>query len=244
MLCNVLEKYYSWPGFSLRLGSILQYRNSKSPLSLCPGILASSYLVRQSGEEQLLDVIYSRRGYILGISDVFINYFAELLENPGRSGTAGFDQHRYMTAAKECLQLCLCSHHSFSMGAMESTLRDKTLRRYKPFAWRTRLGFHSRIQKGLNYVQVKLFNRWSIQDPSSLPKNSLQFEFYLYLSYQWALDLFPFLLAKSATSLELAKALHCPTFAMMAQRFPRRMRLVKEAIGRYLLRVEPVEGNP
>jgi len=241
-----MEKYYSCPGFSLRLGCIVRYRNARKPSALFPRILASAYLVHQPGEGQILDGIYSRHGF-LSYNKEFFPYLAELLENSGRSGTVSFDQQRYATAARECLQLCLHNHPSFSMGATERTLRDKTLRRHKPSAWITRLGVHSRIQKSRNYIKVrqgKSFKRSFIREhPSSLPKNSPKYEHCRSLSYQWALDLLRFFLAKSAISLELAKALRCRTFAMMAQRFPRRMRFAKEAIERYLLRVESVEGN-
>ena len=247
MLCGILPKNYSSPGFSLRLGSFLQFRNARKPFPLLDRILASSYLVRQPGEGHILDAIYSRHGFTSFIPE-FFTYFAELLENPGRSGTGSFDQQRYATAARECLQLYLYSHHIFSMGAAESTLHDKALRRHKPFAWVAQLEVHRRIRKGRNYVNVqqgkKFFNSWFIREyPFSLPKNSPEREHCQSLSYKWALDLLPFLLEKSAISLELAKALRCRTFAMPAQRFPRRMGLAKEAIARYLLRVESVEGN-
>ena len=247
MLCNILEKSYSCPGFPLVLGSILQYKNAKRPISLLPGIVASSHLVHQPGEGLILDVIYSRYGYVLDIP-VFFTYFAELLENPGRSGTGSFDPQRYATAAKECLQLSLYSHHKFLMGTMESTLRDKALRRHKPSAWIAQLGVHSRIRKGRNYVKVqqdkKIYILWLLREhPVSPPNNSPEHEYCQSMSYRWALDLLPFLLEKSAISLELAKELRCGTFAMMAQRFPRRMRLTKEAIARYLARVESVVGD-
>jgi hypothetical protein len=44
-------------------------------------------------------------------------------------------------------------------------------------------------------------------------------------------------------SLELANVLHCCTFTTMGQKFPQRMRLAKEAISRYLLRVESASVN-
>jgi hypothetical protein len=59
------------------------------------------------------------------------------------------------------------------MGATESALRDKALRRHKPSAWIARLGVHSRIRKGRNYVQVrqgKFFkNRFILWKNTSLP---------------------------------------------------------------------------
>jgi len=235
MLCDILEKNYSRPGFSLRLGSFLQYRNARKPFPLLHRILAS-YIFRQPGEGHSLDIIHSRYGFFPGTAPFFA-YFADLLENPRRSGTGSFDQQRYATAAKECLQLYLHSHHSFSMGATESALRDKALRRYKPSAWRARLGVHSRIRKGRNYMKVqqgKKFSERFFMQGSSPRINSPTHEQFRSMAYQWALDLLPFLLQRSAISLELTKALHCHTFAMMAQIFPRRMRLAKEAIARYL----------
>jgi hypothetical protein len=249
ILCNILEKYYPCPGFSLHLGGILQYRNTRKPFALLPGILAS-YLVHQPVKGQLLDVIYSCYGFMSFTPHTpeLFTYFAELLENPERSGTCSFDRQRYTTAAKECLQLYLSSDHSFSMGAMESALCDKALRRHKPSAWIARLGVHSRIRNGRNYVNVqqgKSSKRWFIREqPSSLPKNSPEREYCQSMLYQWALDLLRFLLENSAISLELAKALRCYNFPVLAQRFPRRMRLAKEAIAKYLLRVESAEGNP
>jgi len=250
ILCNYLEKYYSCPGFCLRLGSIMRHRNAKELLCHFPriflGIFASSDLVHQPVEGQILDAIYSRYGLEPGTQDFFA-YFAELLEDPGRSGTGSFDQQRYATAAKECLQLYLYNHHSFSMQATESALRDKALRRHKPSAWIARLGVHSRIRKGRNYVEVrqgKFFKHRFIEEhPSSFPKKYPEREYCRFLSYQWALDLLPFLLEKSAISFELAKVLRCRTFAITAQRFPWRMRLTKEAIARYLARVESVVGD-
>ena len=251
ILCNNLEKYYSCPGFCLRLGSIMRLRNTPGLFYHFPGIFlgifASSYLAHQPVEGEILDAIYSCHGYTNGTQDFFA-YFAELLEDPGRSGTASFDQQRYATAAGECLQLYLYNHHSFSMGATESALRDKALRRHKPSAWIARLGVHSRIRKGRNYVEArqgKFFKHRSIEEhPSSFPETSPEREYCLFLSYRWALDLLPFLLEKSAITFELAKVLRCCTFAMMAQRFSRRMKFAEKAIARYLARVKSAERNP
>jgi hypothetical protein len=244
MLCDIMEKNYSHPGFSLRLGSFLQYRNARNPYPLLHRILAS-YIIRQPGEGHMPDAIHSRYGFLPATSQFFV-YFAELLENPRRSGTGTFDQQRYATAAEECLQLYLYSHRRFSMGATASALRDKALRRHKPSAWIARLGVHSRIRKGRNYVRVQQGKKFSesffIQNSSPLI-NSPTHEHFRSMAYQWALDLLPFLLEKSAISLELTKALHCRTFAMMAQGFPRRTKLAKEAIARYLARVESTVGT-
>jgi hypothetical protein len=69
------------------------------------------------------------------------------------------------------------------------------------------------------------------------PNNRSEREYWRSLSYRCALDVLPFLLEKSAISLELAEVLRGCTFTTMGQRFPRRIRLAKDAITRYLLRV-------
>jgi len=180
--------------------------------------------------------------------DDYADYFVELLESPERSGTHIFDQKRYATAAKECLQLYLCSHRDFSKGATEFTCRDKALRRIKPWDWVARLGFHSRIRKGRCHFRVlrrQSFNVWDIlYREKTFPENSPKHQLYRSLSYLWALDLLPFLLEKSAVSLELANVLRGSTFALMAWEFPRSMRLAREAIEKYLLRVDCTVDNP
>ena len=154
----------------------------------------------------------------------FFTYLAELLEDPGRSGTGIFDQQRYVMATKECLQLYLCNHQNFSMGTMESALCDKALHRHKPSAWIARLGVHSRIQKGQNYVKVqqhKPLKAWEFfLQYSSFPEKSPGHEYYRSLSYKVLLRLLPFMLEKSAISSELADVLSRCTFMTMAQRFP------------------------
>ena len=219
-----------------------------------PGLVASLYLVRQQGEGHILDD--------LGLSGIwashvetpeaskFLTYFIDLLENPERSGTHFFGQHRYTTTAKELLQLCLCSHHKFPKGAMESTRHNKVLLRNKPWAWKARLGIHSRIRTAMRHVTVR---RWksltarntSIYQHITFPQGFSGHENYQFLAYQWRLDLLPILLEKSAISSELADVLRTRTFTKMAQRFPRRMRLAREAIEDYLLRVEhSAVGDP
>ena len=165
MLCNSLEKYKSHPGFSLLLGSILQYSNHTF-LCFPPGMVASLCLIRQQGQEHILNdmgfsgVIAPGTGELPGTPE-FFTYFIELLENPERSGTHAFDQHRYVTAAKECLQLCLCSHHKFSKGATERVCRDKALLRNQPWTWKAQLGVHSRIRKAMNHGRAT-FRRWNL----------------------------------------------------------------------------------
>ena len=85
----------------------------------------------------------------------FFAYFTGLLENPERSGTHTFDQWRFATAAKECLQLCLGNHHSFSKGARESAHHDNALCQNQPWLWIGWLGVHSRIQKGRHNLEVQ-----------------------------------------------------------------------------------------
>jgi len=248
MLFDALEKYNSHPGFSLLLGSILQYRNIKYRFSKYPpGLVASLHLIRQQGEGHILeDTGFSG---IAGINSerpgnsAFLSYFIELLENPERSGTLAFDEQKYATAAQECLQLCLCSHHKFSKGATESTHSDKVLLRNKPWAWRTRLGVHSRIRKAMRSLTIRQrkflkARSYNIYQYASSPQGSFEHEYYRSLVYQWRLDLLPICLEKSGISLELADVLRSRTFTTMAQIFPRRIKLARESIATYLLRVD------
>jgi len=254
MIFNALEKHHSSPGFALLLGSILEYTNLKQQFwSYPPGMVACFYLFHQQGEGHILDDmgfsgIDSTIGARIGTRQ-FLTYFIELLENPERSGTHAFNQQRYTTAAKECLQLCLCSHRKFSKGATESAGRDKVLLRNKPWAWKTRLGIHTRIRKSMRYLAVQWWRslkagRRHIYQNASFPENSSEHEYYRSLAYQWALDLLPLLLEKSSISLELADVLHCCRFTTMAWEFPQRMKLAKEAIANYLLRLDPAVDNP
>jgi hypothetical protein len=217
-------------------------------------MVAYLYLVRQQGEGYLLDDmgfsgIIDVYGWAGGTPD-FLTYLTQLLENPERSGTHVFDQQRYTSAAKECLQLCLCNYHNFSnfsyfsKGAKESGYHHRALRRNRPSAWIARMGVRNRIQMGRHQLQVlpKASTIEQIPDPS-FPENSPQHGYYQSMAYQWALDLLPFFLENSAISLELAEVLHRHTFTMMAQQFPRRRRLAEGAIAKYLLRVESAAGN-
>jgi hypothetical protein len=234
----------------LLLGGLLLYMNRNDPISTDPGIPASLYLVRRRQGHILNDVGFSgtweatsRTHTIqIGIFE-FCAYFAELLENHERAGIHVFDQQRYATAAKECLELCLCSRGKFSKGAVEFAC-DKGLRRSKPWAWIARLGVHSRIRKARQYVIRQQTLPTVVDQHASLPENSLEHECYRSLAYRWALDLLPFLLEKSDISLELAEVLRSrSTFTTMAQRFPRRRRKAKEAITKYLLRAESAVGD-
>ena len=246
-LCNALEKYHSHPGLALLLGSVLQYTKFKHQLfKYPPGLVASLFFLRQEGNGDILDDmgfsgVLSNLYGLDGIPEFFI-YFNELSENPERSVTHAFDQHRYATAAKECLQLCLCSHHKFSKGVTESASRNKVLLRNKPWAWKTRLDIHSRIRTAMHHVTIRQWKslkaRTDIEQYASFLQSSSEHEYYRFLAYQWGLDLLPIFLEKSAISLELADVLRTRTFTTMAQRFPRRMRLARKAIAAYLLRVE------
>jgi len=246
MLCNVLGKYHSSPGFTLLLGGILQYRNVKYPsFSFPPGMVATLYLIRQQGEGHILDDmglsgIITTDGGMHGTLE-FLAYFIELLENPKQSETHVFDQHKYATAAKECLQLCLCSHHRFSKRATQPACHDKLLLRNAPWAWKARLGIHSRIRKAMHHLTIQQWRSLKARTnifQFAFPKRSSERDYYRFLSYQWRLDLLPIFLEKSAPSLELADMLRTRTFTMMAQRFPRKMKLAREAITNYLVRVE------
>jgi len=236
MLLSILEKYHSSPGFALLLGCLLQYMNAKQPYTLLRLIRASWCLIRQQGKGNILDNLGS-----LGASG-FLTYFTEFLENSDRSGTRVFDQQRYATAANECLQLYLCSHCNFSKGATESACHDKVLLRNKPWTWKARLGVYSRIRESRHHLQVQQRESLVIRQYASFPDDSFEDKCYKSLSYQWALDILPFLLERSAISLELAEMLRGCTFAMMAWEFPRRVKLAKKAKARYLLRVESAVG--
>ena len=249
MLCDSLEEHHSFPGFSLLLGCIFQHMNRRPPHSLLPAIVDVLYPISLAGEGRILDRtgVFGANGiYIHGTSKFFM-YLMELLESPERSGIHIVDQQWYATTAKECLQLFLCSHRNFSKGATDFACYDKAIRRNKPWEWVARLGVHSRIRSGRR--QFKLLQCRSIRaraffsQDHSFPENSPENKYYRFLSYRWALDLLPFLLEKSAISSELADVLHGCTFTTMAWKFPRRMRLAKEAIGKYLVRVESAVGD-
>ena len=249
MLCNALDKYQSCPGFALLLGSPLQYMTLKHQvITFPPGMVASLYLVRQQGEGHILDDtglagIHTPNAQVYG-TDEFLTYLIELLENPGRSRAYAFDQQRYATAAKECLQLCLCSHRKFLNGATESACHYSVLLRNKPWVWKARMGVYSRIRKSRHYLKVRQRESLVIRQYASFPENSPEDEYYRSLSYQWALDLLPFFLERSEISLELAEVMRGCTFAMMASGFPRRVRLAKKAMTEYLARVESVVAHP
>ena len=258
MLCNVLEKHHLFPGCTLLLGSLCHYVSAKRSHTVA-GMVASSYLIWKRGERRTLDdtglfgahlrIIYQREYVSLppGARE-FFSYLTRFLKNPDRSGPSFFDKQRYATAAKECLQLYLCSHHNFSKRATESAHRDKALRRYKPWEWVARLGVHSRIRMGrhhFKFIRLQSIDAWRIyHQDDSFPENSPEHEYCRSLTYRWALNLLPFFLERSAVSLELANVLDSCTFTMMAWGFPRRMKLAKEAIAKYLLRVESAVGNP
>jgi hypothetical protein len=57
MLCNVLEKYYSFPVFTLLLGGLCQYVGAKQPYTLSAGMEASLYLIWKQEEGHILDNI-------------------------------------------------------------------------------------------------------------------------------------------------------------------------------------------
>ena len=258
MLRNTIAKYHSLPGFALFLAGLLQHARTDTGgvETFFPAIVTSLYLGRRRGEGFIFDetelsaLLNSRpQGKMCTTGTLeFLAYFAELLEDPERSKTHFFDSQSYATASKECLQLCLSNHRRFSNGMLESDHRDKALRRSKPFVWIRRLGVHTRIRKcrrQLNVRQRKLLkHRITIDQYASLAIDSPEYEYCRSLSYRWALDLLPFLLERSAISLELAGVLDCCTFTRMAQKFPRRTRSAKEAITRYLLLVQRGMDDP
>lgn len=166
-----------------------------------------------------------------------------MLENPERSRTHVFDQQRYATAAKECLELCLSNHHNFSKGATEFACRDKKLRRSKPWTWIARLGVHSRIQNARQHLVRHQKPPTVIDQFAYIFEHSPEYKYYRSLAYRLALNLLPFLLEKSDISSELAEVLRSRIFTTMAEEFPRSRRLAKKAITKYLLRVRCQHGE-
>jgi hypothetical protein len=198
ILCDALEKYHSFPGFTLLLGSLCQYVSTKQPHTLVSGIVVSSYLIQQRGEGRTLDYrgsfganrTISRNGaiYLLLNTPEFFSYLTKFLESPERSGTHIFDQQQYATAAKECLQLYLCSHHNFSRGATEFACHNKAMRRNKPWERVARLRVHSRSRNERR--RFTLLQRRSIDALGSmiyqhhpLPENSPEHQYFRFLSY-------------------------------------------------------------
>jgi hypothetical protein len=219
-----MEKCHSFSGFTLLLGSILQDISTEH--TYLPGITIFSSLAFQcrdldSTRFSLIKNIHIHNHLFNSGTAELSTYIMEFLGNPERSGTHVFDQHCYAIAVKECLQLCLCSYHYFSKRVIDSSAHsDRMLRRNQPWLWRRRL---SRIRKSRHWLKVQQHNK--NEDHQSLV-------------YKWALDLLPFLLERSAISLELAEVLHSCTFTVMALEFPWRMRMAKDAMRRYILRVE------
>ena len=160
IVCDVLEKNCSFPGFTLLLGSIFQDMSTGFN-SYLPGIKWFSYLAFQSRDldfprfSLILNTHFLNHSFNPG-SAMFSTYLREFLENPGRSGTHLFNPQRYATAVKECLLLCLCSHHYFSRRVTESACYNRMLCRNKPWLWRGRSGVRSRIRKSRHWLIVQL----------------------------------------------------------------------------------------
>jgi len=253
----MLEESHYYPGVALVLGSLLWHMKSEHPFTppSSPWIIVPRHLGSQKGKlHALVDIGFSKiwRELCVGLSfsnrQPFVTYFVEFLEDPERSKAHVFDQQRYATTSKECLQLYLCSHRNYSKGALESAHWDKVLRRSRPSLWKRRLGIHSRVKKGRHHIksqQWKALKAQSIREwRDPFPYNLLGNEYSRFCMYRTMLEFLPFLLEKSAISLELAEILRRRTFTTMGQKFPRRMRLAKEAMSRYLLRVESGVGEP
>jgi len=156
----MLQRPHYYPGVALLLGSLLGHAKAGHPRTLPPEIITPRYLGLQQWEGHILaDMGFTEIQRIYS-NNIFLNtpefstFFAEFLEDPERSNMHVFDQQRYTTASKESLQLCLCNHHNFSKGTMESAHRDKVLCRSKPWLWRRRLGVHSRTGKGRYHIKV------------------------------------------------------------------------------------------
>jgi hypothetical protein len=243
MLGNILGKYSPYPGVALLLGTLLEhkrigYPQTHFPMPIVP--LHPLFILYGTEFWGIMELYIEKE---VPSHQEFLNYFAGLLEDPRRSNAYVFDQERYVIASKECMQLCLCLHSKFSNGAMDSADRDKVLRRSSPSLWRRRLGLHSRIRKARRHFEARQLKSLKGKDylDQSVP---LENDYSRSLSYRWALDLLPYFLEKSAISLELAEILCGCTFTTMGQKFPWRMRLAKEAVAKYLLRVDSEAGKP
>jgi hypothetical protein len=110
-LKDILGKSYHFSGVTLLLGSLLERMKigdpRNSPTTIAPLYLQGAF----SGEFSGIVEIYPKKCMIFDDWRLeFLNYFAELLENPERSKSHVFDHERYATASKECLQLRLCNH--------------------------------------------------------------------------------------------------------------------------------------
>ena len=94
MLRNSLEKHCSFPGLALLLGGLLWCTNAEHGFIFHLETMASLYLGRQRGEEYIFDDIglsgleiclpIGGRRWITGTLE-FLTYFADFLQNPGRS---------------------------------------------------------------------------------------------------------------------------------------------------------------
>ena len=86
ILCNILEKYHSFPEFTLLLRSLFPYIGDIKKLNFPPGMVAYLSLVRQRGEGYFLDDIgfsgiTEVHGCVVG-TEIFLTYLTQLLENP------------------------------------------------------------------------------------------------------------------------------------------------------------------
>lgn len=117
------------------------------------------------------------------------------------------------------------------------------LLRNKPWLWKGRLGVHSKIRKSRHQLKVQQYKRfkvtWNTDYTSGvLLEENLKNEYYQFLVYKWGLDLLLFFLERSAVSLEMANVLRGCTFTTMMLIFPRKIKVAKRLMRRYILRVE------
>jgi len=244
MLRNTLQNCCHFPGVALILGAILVLEHKKIGHQYFPysrKTITSLYPLDTLLRTEFSTIMTIYFKYVVTGND-FLNYLAQFLEDPQQSMTHVFDQQRYATTSKECLQLCLCSHHKFSKRALGLVHQDDILHRSKPWLWRRPLGIHSRIRKGRHHLKVRqqklLKGQRRFDWTLLLSKNRdrlfsdgfPEHEYHRSLLYRWELDLLPSFLEKSAISLELAGVLRSRTFTTMGQQFPLRMRLAKVAI--------------
>ena len=97
MLYSVLEKYYSFPAFTLLLGSLCQHMNTEQPYTFGASIVASSYFVQQWGNGHILDDTGLSGAYGINpefeqvhlylSTKAFFSYLTGFLKNPEQLGS-------------------------------------------------------------------------------------------------------------------------------------------------------------
>ena len=99
---------------------------------------------------------------------------------------------------------------------------------------------HGRVRKSRHREgrKFKATRRFASFDPDWLNNESWRS-----MVCEWALDLLPLLLGRSAVSSEMTDVLRGCTFAMIGIEFLRKMKVAKVFMRRYILRVESAVGD-